>query len=113
MPDSRGDTRAISIALLGEVRLNREALAALLSRDGRVEVATASPTSDGLPHEIASVDVCRAAARLPHRQVGAGLLTAAAAVVQRIAWCLAHAREIEIASTQPKHLSDIAGAPAP
>ena len=47
----------ISIALLGDVRLNREALAALLSRDGRVEVAASSATSDGLPREVASVDV--------------------------------------------------------
>ena len=52
---------------------------------------------------------------LRYRTVKSGpeLLAGAAAVVQRIAWCLVHAREIEIASTQHKHLSDIAGAPAP
>ena len=52
---------------------------------------------------------------LGYRSVKSGsqLLAGAAAVVQRIAWCLVHAREIEIASTQHKHLSDIAGAPAP
>jgi two-component system nitrate/nitrite response regulator NarL len=47
----------ISIALLGDVRLNREGLAALLSRDGRLEVAAAAPTADGLPGAAASVDV--------------------------------------------------------
>ena len=52
---------------------------------------------------------------LSYRTVKSGpqLLAGAAAVVQRIGWCLVHAREIEIASTQHKHLSDIAGAPAP
>jgi hypothetical protein len=52
---------------------------------------------------------------LGYRTVKSGpqLLAGVAAVVQRIAWCLVHAREIEIASTQHKHLSDIAGAPAP
>jgi two-component system, NarL family, nitrate/nitrite response regulator NarL len=47
----------ISIVLLGDVRLNREGLAALLSRDGRVEVAAACPMADGLPGETPSVDV--------------------------------------------------------
>ena len=47
----------ISIALLGDVRLDREGLAALLSLDGRVEVAAVAPTSDGLPRAAAAVDV--------------------------------------------------------
>ena len=52
---------------------------------------------------------------LRYRSVKSGpeLRAGVAAVVQRIAWCLVHAREIEIASTKHKHLSDIAGAPAP
>jgi hypothetical protein len=52
---------------------------------------------------------------LGYRTVKAGpdLLVGTGFVVQRIAWCLVHAREIEIASTQHKHLSDIPGAPAP
>lgn len=47
----------ISIALLGDVRLNREGLAALLSRDGRVEVTAACRTADGLEGEASRVDV--------------------------------------------------------
>jgi two-component system, NarL family, nitrate/nitrite response regulator NarL len=47
----------ISIALLGDVRLNREGLAALLSRDGRLAVAATSATAHGLPAAAASVDV--------------------------------------------------------
>ena len=47
----------ISIALLGDVRLNREGLAALLSRDGRVQVAAATPTAHGIPPAGSAVDV--------------------------------------------------------
>lgn len=38
---------------------------------------------------------------------GPELATAASQVLQRIAWCLLHAGEIEVASTQQKHLSDL------
>jgi DNA-binding NarL/FixJ family response regulator len=47
----------ITIAILGDVRLNREGLAALLSRDGRVRVAAATPTAEGIPRAAESVDV--------------------------------------------------------
>jgi hypothetical protein len=47
----------ISIALLGDVRLNPEGLAALLSRDGRVQVAAATPTAEGIPRAASAVDV--------------------------------------------------------
>ena len=47
----------IRVALLGDVRLNREGLAALLRTDRRVRVATSCSTSDGLPDQGRSVDV--------------------------------------------------------
>jgi two-component system, NarL family, nitrate/nitrite response regulator NarL len=54
---SRAGGGMISIALLGDVRLNRVGLAALLSRDGRLAVAATSATANGLPAAAASVDV--------------------------------------------------------
>jgi two-component system, NarL family, nitrate/nitrite response regulator NarL len=47
----------IRVALLGDVRLNREGLAALLRRDGRLQIAAESSTADGLPGQGDSVDV--------------------------------------------------------
>jgi DNA-binding NarL/FixJ family response regulator len=47
----------INIVLLGDVRLNREGLAALLARDGRVRVAATTSTAEGIPQAAASVDV--------------------------------------------------------
>jgi hypothetical protein len=46
----------ISIALLGDARLKPEGLAALFSRDGRVQVA-ATPTAEGIPRAASVVDV--------------------------------------------------------
>jgi two-component system, NarL family, nitrate/nitrite response regulator NarL len=47
----------IRIALIGDVRLNREGVAALLSRDGRVEVTTAAALTEGVPEGAPAVDV--------------------------------------------------------
>jgi two-component system nitrate/nitrite response regulator NarL len=44
------------VALLGDVRLNREGLATLLRRDGRLQVAAIASTADGLADQD-SVDV--------------------------------------------------------
>lgn len=40
-------------------------------------------------------------------RTGTDLVIGARAVAERIAWCLVHAREIEVASTQHKHFSDV------
>jgi 4-hydroxy-tetrahydrodipicolinate synthase len=47
----------IRVAVLGEVRLNREGLAALLAQDKRLRIAASSPTAGQLPDRGASVDV--------------------------------------------------------
>ncbi|MET0938506.1 MAG: response regulator transcription factor [Gaiellaceae bacterium] len=47
----------IRVLVLGDVRLHREGLAALIARDGRVTVAATAPTADGAAGGAGSVDV--------------------------------------------------------
>lgn len=47
----------IRVLLLGDVRLHREGIAALLAQDGRLRVVALAPTADGLPRWTTPPDV--------------------------------------------------------
>jgi two-component system nitrate/nitrite response regulator NarL len=47
----------IRVLVLGEVRLNREGIAALLAAERTLRVSTLAPTAGGVPSRAASVDV--------------------------------------------------------
>jgi DNA-binding NarL/FixJ family response regulator len=49
--------RALRLLLIGQVRLNREGLAALLNRDGRLCVTALASTQDVIPDRHEAVDV--------------------------------------------------------
>jgi hypothetical protein len=63
------------------------------------------PTAPGNVEMLA--DAFAPLQRYRNVKTGPELVTGARAVAQRIAWCLVHAHDIEVASTQHKHLSDI------
>ena len=47
----------IRVLVLGDVRLHREGLAALIARDGRVTVTALAATAEGVSREAGSIDV--------------------------------------------------------